>query len=169
MKFKFWYVVIWLIFFSMGLAALTGGCVMLYKNIDLKFHGVYTTALITGAGDDSPGISHRDSNGNYTNRSSFFPILEYNVNGKKIKSQTHSAADNVNVAIGDEVHIIYRPSEPEYVELQSLIRENFIAASVCIVIGLVFTFLTGLIGVRSVKLKRAEQEEELRKQNEFKF
>lgn len=168
MKFKFWYVVIYLLFLFMGLAALIGGSVMLYKNIDLKYHGVYTTGLIVGAGDDSPGITHRSSS-DYTNQSSFFPILEYNVKGKKMKSQTHSSANNAGVAIGDEVHIIYRPSEPEYVELQSLIRENFIAGSVCTFMGILFTFLIGLVGVRSIKMKRAEQEAELQKQNDFKF
>jgi hypothetical protein len=67
------------------------------------------------------------------------------------------------------VHVVYRSSEPEYVELRSLIRENIIAGAVCTFIGAVFTFIVGLIGLRIIKMKKAEQEEELKKQLNFKL
>jgi hypothetical protein len=169
MKFKFGYVLIYCAFLAMALAALIGGCVIMYKNYDLKTNGIHTKALITGASENSSSVTRTSLHDYNRYKSHFFPELKYLVNGDSVHSATHSAADNVDIAIGDEVDVVYRPLEPEYVELKVLIKENIIVGGICTGLGILFTSIIGLFGVRIIKMKKAERAEELHKQHNFKL
>lgn len=164
MKFKPGYVILFLLFLGLGLMALIGGCVILTKNLDLKFNGVHSKGIIIGAGDDNQISGRTHLNGKNIKNDSFFAELRYLVNNDSMTSVTHSSVNKLSVAIGDEVNVVYRESEPEYVELPGMLKENIIVGCVCLAMGLVFTWLVSLIGYRSVKLKRKEWEEQ---QNKF--
>jgi hypothetical protein len=83
MKFKFGYILLYLVFLTMGFAALIGGTVILYKNIDLKSSGVPTTALIIGAADHSSNFGRKTIGGDYRKENDFFPVLNILLMGKK--------------------------------------------------------------------------------------
>lgn len=151
MKFKTGYVILYLLFLAMGLSALVGGGIMLWKNLDLKFNGIHSKGIIVGAADDNQITGRSYLSGQKKINNSFFPVIQYLVAKDSIESATHSSANSLNIAIGDEVQIVFRPNEPTYVELPQMLRENIIVSSVCLLMGIVFTWIIGLIGIRSIR------------------
>jgi hypothetical protein len=159
MKFKFIYVAIYSVFMLMALGALIGGGITIYKNLDLKNNGVQTLGVVVDASRSS-NTKRSFQNGDKTTEDHFFPIIEYKVKDATLVSQTHSAADNQNIVIGDEVSVVYRPNEPDYVELQALLMENVIAGIVGACLGLIFTSVLTFFGIRVLRLKKAELAEQ---------
>jgi hypothetical protein len=156
MKFKFIYVLIYSVFSLMGLAARFFGIQILYKTIDLKYNGIVVKGTIVNAGSTDSGRSYiGGSNGR--KRGGFFPVLQYTVNGKTTISTGKTSISDLNVAIGDEVSVVYRPSEPSFVEVYAALKGSFISGAVCTIIGSIFTFILALLGYRTIKLKREEQ------------
>jgi hypothetical protein len=141
----------------MGLAALFFGSAMLYKSFDLKLNGIIVKGTIVDA-QKNHGVSRSYINGNNgTKNDGFYPLLEYNVNGKTITSTAHTSISGLDLAIGDETEVIFRSSEPTYVEVKDALTESFISGTVCTLMGILFTFILGLFGYRVIKLKREEQ------------
>ncbi|MDF2438115.1 MAG: hypothetical protein K0Q95_2491 [Bacteroidota bacterium] len=158
MKFGFWYIVLYLFFLTMAVAALAGGISVLYKTFDLKYNGVYATATITDWRTSSTSLHDRNNGSTVTNDgSSYFPIVTFEINKRKLSVATRSAADNDPVAIGDNVGIVYRKSDPYYVELQQHISGSFIAGGVCLFIGLIFTSIIGIFGYKAWKNRSLKQ------------
>jgi hypothetical protein len=160
MRFKPGYLILYLIFLALGATALISGLVIVTKNLDLKFNGVKTKGIILGAADDNAVTSKSYLNGRRISNDAFFARIRYLVGSDSIESSTHSSINGLPVAIGDEVNVVYRPNEPEYVELPQMLRENLIAGGVCTLMGLVFTGIMALLGYRSIQMKRQEQQKE---------
>jgi hypothetical protein len=159
MKLKFWYVLIYVVFFSMAIAAFVGGIVILYKNFDLKYNGVFTQGIVTAWKTSHTSMHDRTSASLHTSDGSHnFPVISYEANKTKIITATRSSADDDGITIGDKVQIVYRRSEPDYVELQSHISESFISGGVCLFIGILFTSIIGFIGFRIWKDRNSSED-----------
>jgi hypothetical protein len=164
MKISFWFGLLISLFFLLSLGGVIGGSVMIFKNIDLRLFGVKTTALIV---DTEISSSLNDRDYKHTQRTYVYPIVEYTVDGKLIRSKSHSSANKIKEDIGDEIEIIYRKSEPEYFALQVQLNENLLAGSVCIIIGGLFTTIISAVIIHAFKERKKEREKKLFEEHNF--
>ncbi|MCE3279742.1 MAG: hypothetical protein K0S44_1933 [Bacteroidetes bacterium] len=164
MKINFWFGLLISLFLLLSVGGVIGGSVMIFKNIDLRLFGEKTTALIV---DTEISSSLNDRDYKHTQRTYVYPIVEYTVDGKLIRSKSHSSANKIKEDIGDEIAIVYRKSEPDYFALQVQLNENLLAGSVCIIIGGLFTTIFTVIIVHAYKDRKMEREKKLFEEHNF--
>ena len=75
-----------------------------------------------------------------SNNVSYFPIIEYEVNGKKY-NKTHSTSDSMHkYSVGQKINILYNPDNPDEYYIEGDGSDN-IVSFICFGVGGIVSFL----------------------------
>jgi hypothetical protein len=133
---------------ALSIGGVIGGSMLLFKNIELRILGEKTTGTIV---DWESSSSLTDLDYKNQKRIHYYPVVAYTVNGKEYVVRSHSSADKIKKGKGDEVEILYRPTQPEYFVLKLQMKEDLIAGIACLFIGGIFTTIISLVIISSIK------------------
>jgi hypothetical protein len=150
----FWLWLLMSLFLALSVGGVIGGSILIFKNIDLRLFGEKTTGRIVDI-ETSSSLTDRDYN--KQKRIHYYPVVAYTVNGKEYVTKSHSSADNIHKGKGDDVEIIYRPSEPGYFVLKLQMKEDLVAGIASFFIGGIFTTIITMLIVFTIKERKKER------------
>ena len=88
-------------------------------------------------GDVNIGLGNGAYNSNYASRTTFYPLLEYNVGGVKYVRRTSNGSSSPKYGIGEEIEIHYNASNPnEFYDGKG--NSSMIMGMIFTIIGILF-------------------------------
>lgn len=140
-------------FVLMSFATIGGGIYLVAKNFDLKFNGVKTQGVFSNYERTETQQTNRDQARYNQTDIHYYPIFRYEVNGDSITSQMKSGGDEASLFPGDEVEIVYSPSDPFFYGFPEDVNQSIGVGLICTALGVVILFLVIYISRNFNKLR----------------